>query len=307
MSYVRVKVELRHLRYFVAVAKELHFGKAAKRLHIVQPALSIQISRLEEELGVELLRRNKRQVRLTEAGRLFFGEAQRILERTEQASEAARRAAQGQIGRLAIGFVGPAVYSIFPDILRTYRKQVPEVDLMLYELNSTEQIEALHEGRIHVGFVRMPVDDEALIFETVYREPVVAVLPEDHPLASREKVPIKMLANEPFVMVPRSREPGAHDHYVSLCREAGFSPKVVQEAHQIHTIVGLVSAGIGTAIVPSSVRNLRRPGAVYRSIKGPSPQMEMATARLREIYSPILDRFLDIVEEVTGEGPEKKL
>lgn len=293
-------LELRHMRYFVAVAEELHFGRAALRLHIVQPALSMQVARLEEELGVRLLERTKRQVRLNEAGKVFLVEARAILEAAEWAKEAARRAARGQIGRLSIGFVGPAAYSILPDVLRVYRERYPDVELALNEINSTEQVAALREGRIHVGFVRTPVNDEEIALETVFREPVMVVIPELHPLAKRGKLPLEALAGEPFVMVPRAREPGAHDHYVGLCRQAGFSPRVVQEAHQIHTIVGLVSAGIGVALVPSSVRHLQRPGAVYRFCEGAYPDMEMVAARLKNSSSPVVDAFLEVVEDVTG-------
>lgn len=293
-------MELRHLRYFVAVAEELHFSRAAERLHIVQPALSKQVAGLEEELGVQLLQRNKRQARLTGAGQVFLEEAREILEKTEQAAEAARRAARGQIGRLAIGFIGPATYSILPEVLRIYRERFPDVELALHEWTTTEQIKRLHSGFIQVGFVRLPVNDDTLILEPVLREPVILVLPEGHPLATRDIVPLKTLTNEPFILIPRHREPGLYDQYISLCRRAGFSPQVVQEAHRIHTIVGLVASGMGVSFAPASTKNLQRPGVVYRPVQESSPEVEMAVARRREHPSPVLQAFLETVSEIAS-------
>lgn len=294
-------MELRHLRYFVAVAEELHFGRAAERLHIVQPALSKQVLSLEEELGVQLLQRTKRWVRLTEAGRVFYEEARGILEKSQQAVDAARRAARGQIGRLAIGFIGPATYSILPMVLRVYRERFPDVELDLHEWTTTEQVKRLNSGFIQVGFVRMPVGDDALVLEPVLREPLMVVLPEEHPLAARDKVPLKTLANEPFILIPRHREPGLHDQYISLCRRAGFSPQVVQEAHRIQTIVGLVASGMGLSFAPASTKNLQRPGVVYRPLKESSPEVEMAIARRREDPSPVLQAFLETVDEIVSQ------
>lgn len=292
-------MEFRHLRYFVAVAEELHFGRAAERLYIVQPALSKQVASLEEELGVRLLNRTKRRVRLTEAGRVFFEEARQILEKAEGAAEAARRAARGQIGRLAIGFIGPATYSILPGVLKAYRERYPDVELALHEWTTTEQIKRLHSGFIQVGFVRLPVDDGALILEPVVREPVMVVLPEDHAQVTRDEVPLSELANDPFILIPRHREPGLHDQYIILCHQAGFIPKVVQEANRIQTIVGLVASGMGVSFAPASTQNLQRPGVVYRPLKESSLKLEMAVARRREDVSPVMQAFLEIVHEIS--------
>jgi len=295
-------MELRHFRYFVALAEELHFGRAAARLHIVQPALSKQISGLEGELGVRLFERTKRQVRLTEPGEVFLEESRRVLGDVEAAVESVRRAARGEIGRLGIGFIGPATYSILPDMLKAYRERFPGVALDLHEWTTAEQVKRLHEGSIQVGFVRLPVDDDGLVLETVLGEPVVVVLPGDHPLAGLESVPLEALSKEPFVLIPRRREPGLHDHYVSLCRKAGFSPRVVQEANRINTIVGLVAAGMGVSFAPASVRRLQRPGVAYRPLRDPSPALEMAVARLRRDPPPVLRSFLEVVEEFSSGG-----
>lgn len=286
------------MRYFVAVAEELHFGRAAARVHIVQPALSQQVSRLEEELGVQLLRRTKRRVELTEAGRAFLDGARDVLARAEGAAEDAKRAARGQVGRLVVSFVGPATYNVLPDILHAYRERYPDVELGLHELTSVEQLKRLREGAIQVGFVRPPVNDEALCAETVVREPVVAILPEDHPLADRDPIPLGALAGEPFVMVPRSREPNLHDLYVTMCRQAGFGPRVVQEANRIHTIVALVATGMGVALASASVARFSRPGAVYRRLEGPPIEVGIAVAWRRDDASPVLRNFLALAKEI---------
>jgi DNA-binding transcriptional LysR family regulator len=296
-------MELRHLRYFVTVAEELHFGRAAERLHIAQPSLSKQVLRLEEELGLRLLHRTKRRVRLTEAGKVFFDEACRVLATAEQASEAAKRAARGEMGTLEMGFFSPAIYGLLPEILETYRNRFPDVKMALHEWTSAVQVERLREGRIEIGFMRAPVDDDALITECVFREPIVVALPKGHPLAAWDVVPPKMLANEPFVMVPRHKEPNSFDKYVGLCRRAGFSPRVVQEVYQVHAIVGLVATGMGVAFVPASVRILQRPGVVYRALQDRAAEIGTAVVRRNTDPSPVLRTFLDVLREAVVSQP----
>jgi DNA-binding transcriptional LysR family regulator len=292
-------MELRHLRCFVAVAEELHFGRAAERLYIAQSALSQQVQRLERELGVELLQRNKRRVRLTEVGRVFVEEARRTLEQAERAADTAKRAARGQVGKLEVGFFGPATYHVLPKILATYRERFPEVELALHEWTSSRQLEQLRAGRIRVGFLCGPVHaEEGLVVEHVFREAVVVALPERHPAASREAIALETLAGDPFIMVPRREEPTGHDQYVSLCLLAGFSPRVVQEAHQIHTAVALVASGVGACLVPASVRNLHREGVVYRALLAPTAELETAVVRGREA-TPVLRTFLGVVGELS--------
>lgn len=304
-------MELRHLRYFVAVAEELHFGRAAERLHIVQPALSKQIIALEGELGVRLFHRTKRKVELTEAGKAFYDETRGILGQTERAAAAARSAARGLTGRLGIGFIGPATYSILPQTLRVFRERFPEVELGLHEWTSVRQIGRLttstaQECEIQVGFVRPPVSvaGDSLVLEPVLKEGVIAAVPEGHSLAVGGDLPVSALAEEPFVMIARHREPGLYDHYIGLCRRAGFSPRVVQEANRIHTIVGLVASGMGVAFAPSSIEQLRRPGVVYRKLAGPIPDLEMAAVWHKENDDlPVLRNFLDVVRETSANLP----
>lgn len=294
-------MELSHIRYFVAVAEELHFGRAAQRLHITQPSLSKAVSRLEKELGIELLHRAKRKVQLTEAGGVFFEEACRVLEDVKHATEAARRAAEGETGALEVGFFSPAIYGVLPEIMKTYRDRFPDVRVTLHEWTSAVQMERLREGKIEVGFMRAPVDDEELITEHVFHEPIVAALPANHPLAAWETVPPEKLANEPFIMVPRHKEPNSFDKYVGICQRAGFSPHIVQEVFEIHAIVGLVATGMGVAFVPSSIEVFQRPGVVYRALQDQGAQIGTAVVRRNANPPPVLRMFISTLREAVTE------
>jgi DNA-binding transcriptional LysR family regulator len=292
-------MELRHLRYFVAVAEELSFTRAAERLHMAQPPLGQQIRKLEEELGVRLFHRTKRRVELSEAGETFLGEAYLALEQVERAAEAARRAGRGETGKLSVGFVGSAAYEVLPEILKTFRERYPAVEITLEELTTAQQARALDEERIEVGFVRPPVEEQNLAVKTVLREPLVVVLPADHPLSERKDLPLSTLRDESFVMTPRRLGPSFYDQIVGACREAGFSPRVVQEAIQMQTIIGMVAAGIGVALVPASESNLTRKGVVYKPIQDEGLEVELAAVWAPEAPSPPLRAFLKIVEEVS--------
>lgn len=291
-------MELRHLRYFVAVAEELHFGRAAARLQIAQPPLSQQIRQLEDELGVQLFCRTKRTVQLTEAGQVFLEEARELLTQAEHAIETVQRAKRGEIGRLTLGFVGSATYSILPDVVRAFRRHFPGVKLILHEMTTSEQVAALHEHRIHLGFVRPPLDDEMLLFKTVLQESFVAVLPESHPLATQSQVSLRSLSSEPFILFPRHLGSGFYDQIVSLCQQAGFSPQVMQEAIQMQTIVCLVAAELGVALVPASLQNLQRVGVVYKALQESTPIVELAIAWRRDERSPVVHKFLEVTEQI---------
>jgi DNA-binding transcriptional LysR family regulator len=291
-------MELRHLRYFVAVAEELHFGRAAERVRIAQPPLSQQIRRLEGELGVQLFDRTKRRVELTHAGRAFLREARQTLAGAEQAVRAAQQASRGEVGELAVGFVGSATYHIVPLALKTFRQRFPKVELVLEELSPTEQVERLRLGEIQVGFFRSVSDDEALKFEWILEERLVMALPETHPLARQKGVHLAKLSQDSFVLFPRAIGPGFYDLIVSQCRRAGFSPRVALEASNMQTIVSLVAAGLGVALVPASCQNFRRVGVMYKAIREPGPKAKMAVAWRRGDRSPVLHAFLDVVREV---------
>jgi DNA-binding transcriptional LysR family regulator len=292
-------MEFRHLRYFVAVADNLHFGRAARQLHISQPPLSQQIREMEEELGVRLFLRTKRRVELTEAGSMFLKEVRLILEHASHAVRAAQRANRGEIGRLVIGFVMSATCSVLPKILRLYQERFPEVELVLEETTTGQGINNLKERRLHLCFLRLPVREEELTVETVLREPLLLALPEGHPLTQRSHVSLRLLADESFVLFPRLHGPNFHDQIVSMCHEAGFSPKVVQEASQMQTILSLVAAGIGVALIPASVRSLRKEDVQYRPLRERTPETGLAIAWRSSETSPALEQFINVVREVS--------
>jgi DNA-binding transcriptional LysR family regulator len=290
-------MELRHLRYFVAVAEELHFSRAAARLNIAQPPLSRQIRDLERELGAELLERVKRRVQLTPAGRAFLPEARLTLTQAERARRTAQRAARGEIGRLRVGFVEAATFSgILPDVLRFFRKHYPDVALELFELSSLQQAEALREGRIDVGLLHSPPPDaeQWLQVERILRDPLVAALPLGHRLARRARLTLRALAPEPLLLFPRQNGPALYDRIIAAYRAAGFSPSVVQEAAQMHTLAGLVAAGLGVALVPGSIVRLRRPGVVYRPVR--DLKLDVGTWAVSKLgaESPVQASFLSV-------------
>jgi len=295
-------MELRHLRYFIAVAEERHFGRAAERLFLSQPPLSLQIRQLEEELGVTLFARTSRHVALTEAGRSFLKDAREILYKVDHATERARRAARGESGWIGIGFVGSATYDVLPRILRTFREQYPDITMELHELLTEEQGAALQEGKIHIGFSRFPPVEEGLIHETAAREPLMAALPESHPFADKPEVALRDLANDPFLLFPRRAESRYAEHLIQLCRAAGFEPNVIQETGEMQTAVSLVSAGIGISLVPGAVRHLRRMGVAYVPLAEPTPPIELTVSHRRGETSPVVPRFLEIVRTVTHDA-----
>ncbi len=291
-------MELRHLRYFVAVAEELHFGRAARRLRMTQQPLSQQIRDLERELGVSLFRRTKRQVGLTEAGHAFLAEARGVLVSAGRAAEVARCAGRGEIGAFAVGFNSYAIESVLPAALRAFRARSPAVRLDLRELTTGGQLDALREGQIDAGFVVLPVAAAHVTVEPIIREPFVAVLPASHPLAREARVPLRALRDDPFILVPRAWEPGFHDQCLALCQAAGFSPLVVQETEGKQTMLGLVAAGMGVSLAPASLQAMRRAGVVYRPVTDPSRAVELALAHRPEDASPILRAFCAVVREV---------
>uniref|UniRef100_B8HL91 Transcriptional regulator, LysR family n=1 Tax=Cyanothece sp. (strain PCC 7425 / ATCC 29141) TaxID=395961 RepID=B8HL91_CYAP4 len=290
-------MELRHLHYFIAVAEELNFSRAADRLHMAQPPLSQQIRQLEEELGFQLFQRSKRRVELTAGGVAFLAEVQQVLHQLDQAIQSGRRASRGEVGQLAIGFVSSAAYNILPPILQTFRRSVPGVTLQLQELTTREQLQALLEGSLDIGFVRPPVQEPELVAEVIFREPLILALPEAHPLAQVDQIEMRSLAQQPFILFPRNVAPGLYDPMISLCQQAGFSPQVVQEAIQMQTIVSLVAAEMGVAIVPQSLQNLQRQGVIYKPLQEPTPMVEIALI-WQAACSPAVEKFLHISRNV---------
>ncbi|WP_026735769.1 LysR family transcriptional regulator [Fischerella sp. PCC 9605] len=291
-------MELRHLRYFVTLAEELHFGRAAERLHIAQPPLSQQIQQLETELGFQLFHRTKRTVQLTEAGQIFLGEVQQILRQLEQAVQLGRQASRGLRGQVVIGFVSSAAYNVLPTILQTFRTCIPDVNLELHELTTDQQLQWLRDGRIDVGFLRPPVEEDTFCWEIIFNESLVVALPEVHPLANQSSVSLSSLKNELFILFPRPLAPGLYDSIISFCQQANFSPSVAQEAIQMQTIVSLVAAEMGVAIVPESLQHLQRTGVVYKPMQELTPKVTLAMIWLRDNTSATVQRFLEVVRQV---------
>lgn len=298
-------MELRHLRYFIAVAEELHFGRAARRLGIAQPPLSQQIRKLEEELSVRLFERTRRRVALTEAGGAFLREARLTLHQAERAARAAQQAGRGETGDLLVGATASADCNVLPVVLPAFRRQYPDVNVILRSLSAAEQIDALTHSRIDVGFLRLPVryDDRLLTVRRVFREPMVLALPRRHPLASRPRVPLQKLAGVPYIFFPRSRSPEYHDSIVAACQKAGVTLNVVQEAEHTQTLLGLVSLGFGVALLPASLRAINRKGVVFRPVTPARLTVEMAVAHRKDNASMLLSEFVGVVDQVLKAAP----
>ena len=295
-------VELRHLRYFAAVAEELHFGRAARRLGIAQPPLSQQIAKLEEMLGCALFTRRPR-VALTPAGEALLVTARRATAQVAAGVQAARRAGQGEAGVLTVGFAASVMLGPLPPVIRAFRARHPGVELQLRELSTTAQAEALGDGTIDVGFLREPAPAPEIVCEALVQEPFVGVLPPGHPLAERRSIGLAALADEPFVHFPRSVAPTLHDQVMALCRTAGFAPRVVQVAQEWLTIVGLVEAGLGVSLAPASFRRLRWGGVRYVPLSPRGMLTTIAVCRPRGAPSPAVENFLRVVREVVS-APE---
>lgn len=268
--------DVRQLRYFIAVAETLHFGRAAAALHISQPPLSRSIAELEDRVGTRLLARTRRRVELTAEGARFLVEARRVLSQLEHAVLDVRGIAAGKTGRLRIGFVSLADYGVLPRLLKAYKASRPGVELALREMLSPEQAAALAAGELDFGLLLPPVAGVSLEHFVVQRERFVIALPARHRLAQRPgRVTLRELSEEAFVMVPRDIAPGLYDIVAALAARAGFAPRVAQEAIQMQTVVSLVSSGLGVALVPGSIANLGRRGVIYRELADPHPRLEL--------------------------------
>jgi DNA-binding transcriptional LysR family regulator len=280
--------DLRRLRYFVAVAEELHFGRAARRLNVSQPPLSVQIRTLEREIGTPLLIRTQRRVELTEAGRVLLDEARRLLDQAEAAVVHARRAAEGAVGRLTIGFVSTVDYSILPPLVRRFRQKHPGIALKLLELTGDRQQALLQSGELDLGLSILPSPAADLTMRPVFREPLIAAVPASHPLAGRRRIALRSLAREPFIQFPRELAAGLYDLAIAACQKAGFTPDLAQEAIQMQTILGLVAAGLGVALVPHCMSKLQRPDVRYLALDTRGFEVETVALWHSENRAPAL-------------------
>jgi DNA-binding transcriptional LysR family regulator len=284
--------ELRHLRYFVAVAEELHFGRAAARVGIAQPALSQQVRRLEAMVGFELLTRSTRSVALTPAGSALLPHARRSLAEADLAVAAAGRAARGEIGHLTVGFIETAAVSLIPAAVRGFRARHPGVTLSLRELSVDAQLHGIRARTLELGVVRSPVDAADLEVEAVAEDRLLAAVPASHALAPAGPITVGELADEPLVALSREVVPGLHDQVISLFADHHRSAQITQEATSIQAVMGLVAAGLGIAVLPSSVRSLSRDGIAFVDLSS-SELSPILAVRRRGESSPLVEAFLE--------------
>ncbi len=298
--------DLSQLRCFVTVAEELHFGRAAARLNMTQPPLSRQIQVLEHIVDATLLERSSRSVRLTPAGRSFLPEAKRILKLAESASQVARRIAQGKTGSLKIGFTAAAAYGFLPDLVAACRARLPDVDLSLKEMVSGDQMEALTSGQIDAGLLRPPIARPELAIKRVVAEPLVAALPKSHPLAKAANVSIKDFDDQPFIMYSPYESRYFHDLLVAQFSRANVLPRYEQHLSQIHSVLSMVRAGLGSAIVPEAAKRLQFDGVVLKPLTLKMPAaVELFMVWRREFDNPLTPTLVQIAESLAPEEAEQ--
>ncbi|MEU3644897.1 LysR substrate-binding domain-containing protein [Lentzea sp. NPDC034063] len=288
-------MELRHLRYFVAVAEERHFGRAAERLHMAQPPLSQQIQQLEAELGVTLLHRTTRRVDLTDAGLVYLDRARAVLSAVDDAAAEARRVAEGRQGRLVVGCVGSATYSLLPAFARVLRDELPAVDFVFRgEMLAPDQLESLLNRRIDLALLRPPVEHAGLRVTAVRRDRLIVALPEDHRLARRKRLKIEDLREEDLIVHASHGRSVMHGIVTDLCRAAGFEPRIRHEVAETSTLVTFVASGLGVAVVPEPVAELGVPGTTYRPLAG-KQGIDLLAAVRADDDSPVLARALGVL------------
>ncbi len=280
------------------VAEELNFSRAAERLRMAQPPLSQEIRKLEDELGVQLFHRTKRMVELTDAGKVFLEGSQKTLFQLERAIKETQLVAEGKIGTLIIGFVDST--EIVIEVLNKFRERFPKIQLILREMTTEQQLKALYEKQIHIGFIRSKQNNGILSSEVCSEESLRLVLHKDHPFASLPKIPFQLLIDEPFILFPRHLGSNFYDLIISYFRDHGVNLNVVQEAIQMQTIVNLVATGMGISVVPSSVESYKHPGVIYKKIQETTPKVNLYVVWRQDEKSAVLDHFLTVVREVSS-------
>jgi DNA-binding transcriptional LysR family regulator len=291
-------MELRHLKAFIAVAEELHFGRAAERLHIAQPPLSQQIRQLEKSLGVQLFERSTRSVRLMSAGEALLEHARRIVDGVDEATRAARAGGRGEYGKVTIGYAGASSRFLLPSLARSVRAAYPNLELvMIGQTYANAALSRLADRSLDLGFVRLPFQVPGLEYRPIEDETLVCVLPEDHPLADQDDVEITDLANEQFVSFPRDAGSTLRTITQQFCLAHGFSPRIVQEAPDSYTLHSLVAAGVGVTIALSSTTHVQQPGVRYLPLRGESPRFQSALAWHRDNESPALHTVIRVADE----------
>lgn len=302
-----IQVELRHLRYFQAVAQEGSFTRAAARLHMAQPPLSRQIRQLEDELGVTLIERGSRALKLTEAGRFLLEQSLQLTARLEEIVQGTRRLGRHERGWFGIGFVPSSLYGFVPELIRRLREADPRIEVGLAEMTTLPQIEALKAGRIDIGIGRILLDDPAIERRVLMAEPLLAALPSLHPLAKRRRVSIAELAAQPFVLYPARPRPNYGDYVLDLFRAAGHVPQVVQEANELQTAIGLVAAGLGVTVVPASVHRLHREDIVHVPIDADTFVSPLILSHRKDDRSAFLADAVALAVQLAGTGGESAI
>ncbi|OLL32571.1 LysR family transcriptional regulator [Burkholderia sp. SRS-W-2-2016] len=290
-------MELKQLRYFVAVAEELHFGRAAKRLFISQPALSFDIRKFEEQLGVQLLARTNKSVTLTNAGQALLGEARRLLLQASEAERITQRSAHGLAGRLRIGFVNSMLYRGMPQAVSRFEADHPGVEIVLKEMNTSEQVQAIQRMQIDMGYAHWGNFPSEVVSTTVFSEPFLCCLPAGHALARKRKIDLRALAQEPFILFPRTVSPHYHDLIIAQCVSAGFSPLIRHEARLWQTVVTMVGFGMGVALVPYTLRQIGDPRVCFVPLQGEALRSEVLLLRRGGATEPVADRFIEYLRD----------
>jgi DNA-binding transcriptional LysR family regulator len=292
-------MDLRRLIYFVAVAEELHFGRAASRLAIAQPPLSRQIAQLEADLGVMLIDRSRSQIRLTQAGSVLLERARDVIERLDRTEREIKRIGEGFSGHLRVAFVGSATYGALPTVIKAFRSAYPDVELALSAMNNAELKRAVIQREIDIAVARPSLDDEELKSERLLHEPLILALPDTSALLQDRPIRLSPLRDETFILYPRKPRPSFADHILKICLDEGFIPKSQVLAQDFQTAISLVSVGVGIALVPESVSQSERPGVAYRTYDGHNPGTSLSLNYRRDNRMPQLFNFLKVAQKVT--------
>jgi DNA-binding transcriptional LysR family regulator len=300
-------MDLRQLRYFCAVVREGHFGRAAAALGIAQPPLSRQIQTLERQLGVELLHRTQKKFEVTQAGLLLYERARRLLDGADQAADDVRRLGSGETGRLTVGFAPSNAFTILPPIVTRFRSAYPDVELELQQLTTSILVTSLESGSLDVALLRPPLSSRSLQIVTLIREPFVALVPAAHRLAAGSAIQLRQFTGEPFVMYSRAGLPLLHARVMDMCRRANLSPRIVQYADQIYTVAGFVSAGLGVAVAPSTVTRYNMPGLRILPLAETPAPLAMAMAWRTGTATGLIRNFTRVAREAAAAWQAEQL
>lgn len=296
-------MELRHYRYFVAVAERLNFSQAAQVLHVAQPALSRAVHDMEDEIGVPLFLRNKPHIQLTPAGLTFLEEARRLLAEAQEAVELTRRSSRGEVGELNLAYVAALSDGLIPRLLRRFRAEFPTVSISITQMPPARQLQALVEGQVHIGFIGMPLeqeDEEKLEFHVFRDEPICVALPQGHALKRKKELPLRLLAKEPFIFLSRAGSPSYYDWLLKQCRAAGFRPQIAQEVESAQTCLEMVAAGFGVALFPKTAHQAWYEDVVFHELSGGAHLFKHSVAWRRGAAQPAVEAFLKLLSAETG-------